>query len=159
MTEIEPISDADLAAICAALDGLPETSERPYRGLITRIRRAEADNAQLHALVVSSGDTAQHWTDEAATYLQRAREAEAQLAALQAERAWRPIETARTAGHRRFLCWDAHYGLRIGTVHIRTDHDDWLSYMDGFGGSAKGGMRATHWMPLPSLPTEETDNG
>lgn len=44
-----PISDADLAAICAALDGLPETSERPYRGMIARIRHLEAQLAALQA--------------------------------------------------------------------------------------------------------------
>lgn len=43
MTEIEPISDAELAAICSALDGLPETSDRPYRGMIARIRALEAE--------------------------------------------------------------------------------------------------------------------
>ena len=49
MTEIEPISDADLAAICSALDGLPETSDRPYRGMIARIRHLEAQLAALQA--------------------------------------------------------------------------------------------------------------
>lgn len=64
---------------------------------------------------------------------------------------WQPIETAPKDG-RRFLVWDAHYGLRIGRAFVRSDHDDWLSYLDAFGGSSKGGMRATHWMPLPEPP-------
>lgn len=154
MTEIEPISDADLAAICAALDGLPETSERPYRGLITRIRRAEADNAQLHALVVSSGDTAQHWTDEAATYLQRAREAEAQLAALQTERAWRSMDTAPKDGTRIFAIVDDDRRLVqwTKTSHILV----WGFCLVDQGAEECDLCRPTHWMPLPSLPTEET---
>jgi len=89
----------------------------------------------------------------------RLRRAEAEIADLKAERAWRPIETARNAGHRRFLCWNSRYGIRIGTVVDRADHDDWLSYMDAWGGSSKGGVRATHWLPLPAPPAEETDNG
>lgn len=43
MTTDMPISDAELAAICSALDGLPETSDRPYRGMIARIRALEAE--------------------------------------------------------------------------------------------------------------------
>lgn len=66
---------------------------------------------------------------------------------------WMPIETAPRDG-RRFLTWDAHYGVRIGLCFNRADHDDWLSYADNFGGSSKGGMRATHWMPLPAPPTK-----
>lgn len=65
---------------------------------------------------------------------------------------WMPIETAPRDGQ-HFLTWDAHYGVRIGRCFNRADHDDWLSYVDNFGGSSKGGMRATHWMPLPAPPT------
>lgn len=56
----------------------------------------------------------------------------------------------------RFLVWDHHYGIRIGKALVRSDHDDWLSYVDAFGGSSKGGIRATHWLPLPEPPSEET---
>ncbi len=27
---------------------------------------------------------------------------------------------------------------------------------DAFGGSSKGGIRATHWLPLPEPPSKET---
>lgn len=64
---------------------------------------------------------------------------------------WRPIETAPKDGS-RFLVWEKHYGIRIGRCKERADHDDWLSYMDAFNGSSKGGPRATHWMPLPTPP-------
>lgn len=64
---------------------------------------------------------------------------------------WQPIETAPRDGS-RFLVWEKHYGIRIGRCKERADHDDWLSYMDAFGGSSRGGPRATHWMPLPTPP-------
>jgi len=64
---------------------------------------------------------------------------------------WRGIETA-PKDKTHFLVWDAHYGTRIGKVHIRADHDDWLSYVDAHGNSSKGGIRATHWHPLPLPP-------
>ncbi len=64
---------------------------------------------------------------------------------------WQPIETAPRDGS-RFLVWEKHYGIRIGRCKERADHDDWLSYMDAFNGSSKGGPRATHWMPLPTPP-------
>jgi hypothetical protein len=64
---------------------------------------------------------------------------------------WQPIETAPRDGS-RFLVWEKHYGIRIGRCKERADHDDWLSYMDAFDGSSKGGPRATHWMPLPTPP-------
>ncbi|MDE3023464.1 MAG: hypothetical protein KGI54_16715, partial [Pseudomonadota bacterium] len=57
---------------------------------------------------------------------------------------WRPIESAPKDG-RKFLTWDKVYGIRIGRAFIRANHDDWLSYCDGFNGSSKGGARATHW--------------
>lgn len=66
--------------------------------------------------------------------------------------AWQPIETAPKDG-RPFLVWEPHYGIRIGIFYERSNHDDWLSYKDAFGGSSKGGMRATHWMPLPAPPS------
>lgn len=72
------------------------------------------------------------------------------LAALEAD-GWRGIETA-PKDKTHFLVWDAHYGTRIGKVHIRADHDDWLSYVDAHGNSSKGGIRATHWHPLPLPP-------
>lgn len=64
---------------------------------------------------------------------------------------WQPIETAPKDGS-TFLVWDSYYGTRIGRYFRRADHDDWLSYMDASGGSSKGGMRATHWKPLPEPP-------
>ena len=67
---------------------------------------------------------------------------------------WQPIETAPKDGT-HFLVWDSFYGIRIGRAHIRHDHDDWLSYMDGHKGSSKGGIRATHWMPLPAPPQKD----
>jgi len=66
---------------------------------------------------------------------------------------WRPIETAPKDGT-QFLTWDSHYGIRVGRCVVRPDHDDWLSYMDAYKGSSKGGIRATHWMPLPLAPKE-----
>lgn len=128
----------------------PKTAE-PWCDTLDQFRRLDEQ------FITINSNAARFHAAQAARHLQRGREAEAQLAVLQAERAWRPIETARAAGHRRFLCWDSYYGIRIGTVHVRVDHDDWLSYMDGFGGSSKGGMRATHWQPLPALPSEETE--
>lgn len=68
---------------------------------------------------------------------------------------WLPIETAPKDGT-RFLTWDSHYGVRTARAHHRADHDDWLSYCDAFGGSSKGGIRATHWMPLPTPPSKES---
>jgi hypothetical protein len=65
---------------------------------------------------------------------------------------WMPIETAPKDGT-KFLVWDEHYGIRIGRAVIRADHDDWLSYVGSFNESSKGGMRATHWRPLPEPPT------
>jgi len=67
---------------------------------------------------------------------------------------WQPIETAPRDGT-RFLVWDSYYGFRIGLAHVRRDHDDWLSYRDSHGGSGKGGIRATHWRPLPPPPARE----
>lgn len=64
---------------------------------------------------------------------------------------WQDIETAPKDG-RKFLTWDKYYGVRIGRFFDRHGHDDWLSYMDGFNGSSKGGPRATHWMELPAPP-------
>ena len=64
---------------------------------------------------------------------------------------WQPIETAPRDG-RRFLTWCKTYGVRVGMAYNRADHDDWLSNLDAYGGSSKGGMRATHWMPLPPAP-------
>lgn len=66
---------------------------------------------------------------------------------------WRPIETAPKDGS-RFLTWCKTYGVRVGMAYNRSDHDDWLSNLDAYGGSSKGGMRATHWMPLPEPPHE-----
>ena len=81
------------------------------------------------------------------------------LTALRAQVEWRPIETAPKDG-RRFLVWDSYYGIRIGRWNKRADHDDGLSYMDAFGGSSKGGIRATHWLPLPPAPaTLESSHG
>ncbi len=72
---------------------------------------------------------------------------------------WYPIESAPKDG-RQFLVWDIHYGVRIGRAHIRADHDDWLSYMDAHKGSSKGGIRATHWLPLPPPPASvEKEDG
>lgn len=64
---------------------------------------------------------------------------------------WRPIETAPRDG-REFLIWDRHYGVRIGRCYNRHDHDDWLSWKNDHGGTSKGGIRATHWRPLPAPP-------
>ena len=64
---------------------------------------------------------------------------------------WQPINTAPRNGS-KFLVWDDYYGIRIGRAYVRSDHDDWLSYVDAFNGSSKGGNRATHWMPLPPPP-------
>jgi hypothetical protein len=75
---------------------------------------------------------------------------EAYLAAMPKDE-WLPIETAREQTG-KFLVWDAHYGIRIGCVHVRPTHDDWLSYCDARDGSSKGGIRATHWRPLPTPP-------
>jgi hypothetical protein len=68
--------------------------------------------------------------------------------------AWQPIETAPKDGT-HFLTWDSFYGIRKGRHYARSDHDDWLSYLDAFGNSHKGGMRATHWRPLPAPPASE----
>lgn len=70
------------------------------------------------------------------------------------ESGWQDISTAPRDG-RKFLVWEPFYGIRIGRAFDRSDHDDWLSYMDAFGGSSKGGMRATHWRPLPAAPPSE----
>lgn len=67
---------------------------------------------------------------------------------------WQAIDTAPRDGT-HFLTWDAHYGIRIGRCLVRADHDDWLSYVGSHGDSSKGGMRATHWMPLPTPPGDE----
>lgn len=64
---------------------------------------------------------------------------------------WQPIETAPRDGT-QFLVWDSYYGVRIGRAFVRSDHDDWLSYMGAFKDSSKGGVRATHWQPLPEPP-------
>jgi hypothetical protein len=64
---------------------------------------------------------------------------------------WQPIEGARNLIG-PFLCWDNYYGVRIGRVLVRADHDDWLSYYEGHGNTSKGGLRATHFMPLPPQP-------
>ena len=81
--------------------------------------------------------------------------ARAALAAQPAPSPWRPIETAPKDGT-QFLTWDSHYGIRVGRCVVRPDHDDWLSYMDAYKGSSKGGIRATHWMPLPQKPRDES---
>lgn len=67
------------------------------------------------------------------------------------EGGWREIESAPKDGT-RFLTFDDHYGVRMGRAFIRADHDDWLSYVDCNGNSSKGGIRATHWQPLPTPP-------
>lgn len=67
---------------------------------------------------------------------------------------WRDIESAPRDGT-NFLTWTPRYGVRVGRAVHRRDHDDWLSHVDQYGGSSKGGERATHWQPLPSPP--ETD--
>ena len=64
---------------------------------------------------------------------------------------WKPIETAPRDG-RKFLVWDAYYGIRIGKAYVRSDHDDWLSYVGPFNDSSKGGPRAIYWQPLPPPP-------
>lgn len=70
------------------------------------------------------------------------------------EGGWRDIESV-PRNLSRFLVWDKHYGVRVGRVHMRADHDDWLSYVDAHGNSSKGGIRATHWQPLPTPPAGE----
>lgn len=80
-------------------------------------------------------------------------EAADRIEALEEAQTWRPIETAPRDGQ-RFLTWCKFYGVRIGRAYVRADHDDWLSNVDAYGGSSKGGMRATHWMPLPTPPSE-----
>lgn len=67
------------------------------------------------------------------------------------EGGWRDIATAPKDGT-RFLTFDDYYGVRMGRAFIRADHDDWLSYVDCNGNSSKGGIRATHWQPLPEPP-------
>lgn len=130
---VEPISDEQIEFWTHTIANVSpnnrwlEFSDRAVAAMLARIRQSEARIATLTAALAA--------------------------AEARAMGPWQPIETARTAGHRRFLCWDSHYGLRIGTVHVRSDHDDWLSYVDSHGGSSKGGIRATHWMPLPPLPT------
>jgi len=66
---------------------------------------------------------------------------------------WQSIETAPRDGT-RFLTWDSYYGVRMGRAFMRADHDDWLSYVDSNGSSHKGGIRASHWMPLPAAPVD-----
>ena len=66
---------------------------------------------------------------------------------------WQSIETAPRDGT-RFLTWDSYYGVRMGRAFMRADHDDWLSYVDSNGSSHKGGIRASHWMPLPAVPVD-----
>ena len=66
---------------------------------------------------------------------------------------WQSIETAPRDGT-RFLTWDSYYGVRMGRAFMRADHDDWLSYVDSNGSSRKGGIRASHWMPLPAAPVD-----
>ena len=70
------------------------------------------------------------------------------------EGGWRDIATAPKDGT-RFLTFDDYYGVRMGRAFIRADHDDWLSYVDCNGNSSKGGIRATHWQPLPAPPAGE----
>ncbi len=68
---------------------------------------------------------------------------------------WRPIETAPRDG-RHFLTYEPRvYGVRIGRAFVRADHDDWLSHVDSCGNSSKGGLRPTHWMPLPEPPNTD----
>lgn len=45
----------------------------------------------------------------------------------------------------------------MGRAFMRADHDDWLSYVDSNGSSHKGGIRASHWMPLPAAPMTDAD--
>lgn len=89
---------------------------------------------------------------------QECRRLTAEIKRLRAATQWRPIESAPKDG-RQFLVWDIHYGVRIGRAHIRADHDDWLSYMDAHKGSSKGGIRATHWLPLPPPPAMNQEGG
>jgi len=70
------------------------------------------------------------------------------------EGGWREIASAPKDGT-RFLTFDDYYGVRMGRAFIRADHDDWLSYVDCNGNSSKGGIRATHWQPLPAPPAGE----
>ena len=70
------------------------------------------------------------------------------------EGGWRDIASAPKDGT-RFLTFDDYYGVRMGRAFIRADHDDWLSYVDCNGNSSKGGIRATHWQPLPAPPAGE----
>ena len=86
---------------------------------------------------------------EAADMLERLTQPPADAAVAMEQ--WQPIETAPRDGS-KFLVWEEYYGIRIGRCKERADHDDWLSYMDAFGGSSKGGSRATHWMPLLAPP-------
>lgn len=76
---------------------------------------------------------------------------ETAISARASDDGWREISSAPKDGT-KFLVWDEHYGVRIGRAHMRADHDDWLSYMHGFGNSSKGGLRASHWHPLPAPP-------
>jgi hypothetical protein len=70
---------------------------------------------------------------------------------------WQPIETAPKDGT-RFLTWCTTYGVRVGMAYNRHDHDDWLSNLDAYGRSSKGGMRASHWQPLPPPPETPGDH-
>lgn len=72
--------------------------------------------------------------------------------------AWQSIESAPRDG-REFLIWDRFYGIRIGRCFVRPDHDDWLSWKNDHGGTSKGGIRATHWLPLPPAPEQGGGDG
>jgi len=66
---------------------------------------------------------------------------------------WREIETAPRDGTWFLTYTPNYYGVRVSQAHISAHHDDWLSHIDTRnGGSWKGGVRPTHWMPLPAPP-------
>lgn len=67
-----------------------------------------------------------------------------EIAALRAERAWQPIETAPVG------VWVLVYGLRFRASKPSAD----VARIDEYGLADRGGysVAATHWMPLPEAP-------
>ena len=165
ITGCGPTSEANAAFIAASREAVPqlvaeverlrEALENPVSDdeHIWIYERAAAmfrdwSRAGVRGQKIYPQDGIEYWT---ALAMRECLIARAALTTPPAPSPWRPIETAPKDGA-QFLVWDAYYGVRIGRCFRRPDHDDWLSYMDAFKGSSKGGLRATHWQPLPPPP-------
>lgn len=168
-----PENEANAALIVAAINALP--------ALLDRLEKAEGELAEAREDVRSlcrfilnewGPDGALKATTFALEQRQSAKGGDANAApdrdtnsksatspgvTAGASAGWQSIETAPRDGT-RFLTWDSYYGVRMGRAFMRADHDDWLSYVDSNGSSHKGGIRASHWMPLPAVPVDGGEN-